>query len=61
MYILEYKQLYIVQTELTKNRTCQSYRWKQVAICEERNPLQEIIDTQRDKTKWRISTNCVEV
>lgn len=61
MYILECKQLYIVPTEQTKNRTCQSYRWKQIAMCKDIKPLQDIIDTQKDKTKWRISTNCVEV
>lgn len=31
MYALEYKQLYIPREALTKNRTCQSYRWKQYA------------------------------
>ena len=34
MYALEYKQLYIPREALTKNRTCQSYRWKQYAVCE---------------------------
>lgn len=30
-------------------------------MCKDMKPLQEIIDTKKDKTKWRISTNCVEV
>lgn len=34
MYALEYKQLYIPREALTKNRTCQSYRLKQYAVCE---------------------------
>ena len=42
MYALEYKQLYIPREALTKNRTCQSYRWKQYAVCEEREPLEQI-------------------
>jgi hypothetical protein len=39
MFMLEHKEPYIVKTELTKNRTCQSYRWKQVAMCESPEPL----------------------
>ena len=54
MYALEYKVLYIVKTELTKNRTCQSYRWKQVAICEERKPLDEIIGAKAHPQDWRV-------
>lgn len=49
MFILEYKQLYIPKTELTKNRTFQSYRWKQYAMCEERKPLEEILKMQKTK------------
>ena len=54
MYALECKVLYIVKTELTKNRTCQSYRWKQVAICEERKPLDEIIQTKAHPRDWSV-------
>ena len=54
MYLLEYKQLYIAKTELTKNRTCQSYRWKQYAICEEREPLEQIKNVQKRPWDWRI-------
>lgn len=42
MYVLEYKELYIVPELLTKNRTCQSYRWKQAAVCTEREPLEQL-------------------
>lgn len=30
-------------------------------MCKDMKPLQEIIDIQKDKTKWRISTNWAEV
>lgn len=56
MFILEYKQLYIVPEPLTKNRTCQSYRWKQYAMCEEREQLEEIIGSKKRKDEWRITT-----
>jgi hypothetical protein len=61
VFVLEYKLLYIVPEPLTKNRTCQSYRWKQFAMCEERGPLQEIIDDavaesgrSDEREIWRI-------
>ena len=54
MYALERKKAYIVKTELTKNRTCQSYRWKQVAVCAERKPLDEIIQTKAYPQNWRV-------
>lgn len=55
MYVLEYKQLYIPREELTKNRTFQSYRWKQYAACEERRPLEQIRAAQKRPENWRIS------
>ena len=54
MFILEYKELYIVPEALTKNRTCQSYRWKQYAMCEERKPLEDILATVNHPKNWRI-------
>lgn len=54
MFVLEYKELYIVPEPLTKNRTCQSYRWKQHYMCEAREPLQEIIENQERPDEWRI-------
>jgi hypothetical protein len=42
MYMLERAELYIVPEPLTKNRTCQTTRWKQVAMCEEKGPLIEM-------------------
>ena len=54
MYALEYKQLYIVPDALTKNRTCQSYRWKQAAICEDAAPLEAIRSTKSRPDEWRV-------
>lgn len=47
MYALEYKQLYIPREALTKNRCFQGYRWKQYAVCEEREPLEQIKATKK--------------
>lgn len=55
MFILEYRQLYIVPEPLTKNRTCQSYRWKQYAMCESREPLKKIMASQKRPSDWRIT------
>ena len=52
MYALEYKQLYIAPDALTKNRTCQSYRWKQAAICEEAAPLEAVRATKARPDEW---------
>jgi hypothetical protein len=61
MFVLEYKELYIVPEPLTKNRTCQSYRWRQYAMCESREPLEKVIDKMvanskrfDEKTRWQI-------
>lgn len=55
MYSLEYKQLHIVKEPMRKNCTTQSYRWKQIAVCAEREPLEEILEMEPDKENWRIS------
>lgn len=52
-YALEFKEPYIVQTELTKNRTHQSYRWKEVALGKTREDL-EILMVGRKKENLRI-------
>lgn len=49
MFALYYKELYIVKEPLTKNCTCQSWRAKQLAICEEIEPLKNYINNQNDK------------
>jgi len=43
-YMLEYAEFYIVPEPLTKNRTCQTYRWKQVAMCNELEPLEGMLE-----------------
>lgn len=54
MYILYRKELYIVKEELTKNRTCQTWRGKQIAMCEEEKPLQEWVRSQKDQDSYYI-------
>ena len=54
MFVLEYKQLHIVKEPMRKNCTCQSYRWKQYAMCDDRQPLQDFIDKQPRPDEWRI-------
>lgn len=54
MYSLEYKLLYIPHEELTKNRSYQGFRWKQYAVCEDREPLEAIIGSAKNPKNWRI-------
>lgn len=54
MFCLEYEQPYIVKTELTRNRTCQSFRWKQCAICESKKELEKILKSKKDPRNWRV-------
>lgn len=54
MYILYYKELYIVKEPMRKNCTCQTYRNKQIAMCEEEKPLQDYIDRQKNKNRFFI-------
>lgn len=62
MYTLEYKQLYIPREALTKNRCFQGYRWKQYAVCEEREPLEQIKATKKSRrsgasSRWPIASD----
>lgn len=63
MYILYYKELYIVKEELTPNRTCQTWRGKQIAMCEQEKPLQDWIDKQPEqyRNKYYIEPNAETV
>lgn len=58
MFVLEYKQLFVPREELTKNRTFQSFRWKQYAICEEREPLERIRTERKRPENWRVVQMC---
>lgn len=54
MYILYFKELYIVKEPLRKNNTCQTWRGKQIAMCEEKQPLQDYINQQKHKERYYI-------
>lgn len=60
VYSLEYKQLFIPKEEMTKNRTFQSYRWKQYAVSESKKELEKIIGLKKDPWNWRIETLALE-
>lgn len=44
----------IMQRLPSENRTCQSYRWKQAAICESREPLEAIRSAKTRPEEWRV-------
>lgn len=54
MYILYRKELYIVPEPLTKNRTHQTWRGKQIAMCAAKEPLEQYIAKQRNKDMYYI-------
>lgn len=53
-YVLQCKLLHIVQEPFTKNRTHQTYRWKDCAMCADRGPLDDFIAQQKQPKDWRI-------
>lgn len=55
MYILERRRMYIVPEALTKNRTCQSYRWEQVCMCSDRSVLEDVRNKKNNPKDWRIT------
>jgi hypothetical protein len=59
-YILEYKAQYIVSEPLTKNRTCQSSRWKQYAMSDSKEVFEEFIAKQKIPGDWRIEERPTE-
>lgn len=54
MFILYYKQLHIVKEPMTKNCTHQSYRGKQIAMCEDDKPLRDYIRDQEHPERYYI-------
>lgn len=54
MYILYYKELHIVKEPMLKNSTCQTFRGKQLAMCEDIKPLQDYINQQKDPSRYYI-------
>lgn len=53
-YVLEKKECFIVKDPFLKNRTHQTYRWKQYYVCGEKEPLENIINKKQNKEDWRI-------
>lgn len=51
-YALEYAEPYIVKTELTKNRTHQTYRWKQLAMSNDLEELKKYLSKYRRIIDW---------
>jgi len=42
-YMLEYAEFYIIQEPLTKNRTHQTHRWKQLSMCDDLETLKKCL------------------
>ena len=61
MYILEHKIPYIVPEPMTKNRTCQSYSWEQVCMCNDRSVLEESLKKRSNPKDWRITKTADEM
>lgn len=49
MYILYHKELYIIPEPLTKNRTAQTWRSRQIAMCSDRETLEKYIKELPDR------------
>lgn len=60
MYRLEYKEPYIVKTEMLKNRTHQSYRWKTIAMSEDLEALRKY-KKDNGLTEYRIINSELQV
>lgn len=50
-YILEYKEFYVIKTALTKNCTHQTYRWKQLAVAENKEDLEPYLVGHEDRRR----------
>ena len=53
-YIVETKYLHIVKEPLIKNRTHQTYRWKQMFITEDLKIAENYIKSQSQPKNFRI-------
>ena len=54
MYILYYKQMHIVKEPILKNCTAQTWRRKQLAMCEEEKPLRDWINQQKHPERYYV-------
>lgn len=61
MYFLERKEPYTMPNILGgHSMPVHTYRWKQIAVCEQREPLDEEIKQMKNKNDYRIISNIVE-
>ncbi len=59
MYYIERKERYVLPNILgNRSFPVYTYRWKIIARCEDKEPLEEMLKTM-DKTKYRITNNDV--
>lgn len=57
MYFLERKEQYVLPNILgNRYFPVYTYRWKAIAICEEKEPLEKLLKTM-DKKSHRITSN----
>ena len=57
MYFLERKEPYAMPNILgNHSMPVHTYRWKAIAVCEEREPLEELLKS-KDGKKYRITSN----
>ena len=54
MFILYHKELYIIPEALTKNRTMQTWRGKQIAMCDDREELEKYRQTMKRPDDYYI-------
>ena len=54
MFILYHKELYIIPEALTKNRTMQTWRGKQIAMCDDREEWEKYRQTMKRPDDYYI-------
>ena len=54
MFILYHKELYIIKEPLTKNCTCQTWRGKQIAMCDSKEELEKYRQTMKHPENYYI-------
>lgn len=59
MYFLERKESYSMPNILGNcSQPVPTYRWRAIAICEEKEPLEEVLETM-DKKTHRVTSNII--
>lgn len=60
MYFLERKELYVMPNILgNRSFPVHTYRWKAIAVCEEKEPLEKELQ-KMDEKSYRIISNITE-